>query len=276
MKRKLCFSQKIKFSALVLFLVLLVNTSYSQVSGISASKIGAYCVETVPLKDLEFEPSFNFGRITKIWDSEKKLKTKFSTSDSVETFSGLAFRCTYGLTEKLEIGMSAPADVSGFSIAMKQISFRNDRSGLAIIAGINLELANGVKDQSEKNPYELGSYVAGFCISHKVSNRFHLDFDIQGQRSVNNVRRYSHSDVFVNSDVGFYIKEHAQLICGLSYMNTFYTNSEINNSLFSIHPGISFETGDNFLIVLSSNFGLYGKNTNQCNSINIAFTMTIR
>ena len=105
--------KKIIFSSVLLLLVLIMNAAYSQVAGISASKIGTFCFGTVPAKDLEFEPSFSFGKTSQTWNSESKLQNKFANGDSIETISGLAFRCTYGLTDKLEIGMSAPADVSG-------------------------------------------------------------------------------------------------------------------------------------------------------------------
>lgn len=172
--------------------------------------------------------------------------------------------------------MSAPADVSGVSWAAKYITFQNEKSGLAFIGGVNLPLGNKIYDQTSSDPHEIGSFAGGFCISHKFNDKLLLDFDLQGQRLFNNVNENNHSDLFINSDIGYYIKEHAQLICGVSYFNNFYKNSKSDNSLFNIHPGISYETGENFLIVLSTQIGLYGKNIDQCYGVNIAFTMTIR
>ena len=73
-----------------------------------------------------------------------------------------------------------------------------------------------------------------------------------------------HFDLFVNSELSYYVTEHTQLICGLRYYNNFYHNSKSDNSLLNIHPGLAYETGDNFLIVINSPVGLYGKNEIQC------------
>ena len=268
--------KKIIFSIVLLLLVLIMNTAYSQVAGISASKIGTFCFGTVPAKDLEFEPSFSFGKTSQTWNSESKLQNKFANGDSIETISGLAFRCTYGLTDKLEIGMSAPADVSGVSWAVKYIVYQNEKSGVAAISGVNMPLGNKVYDKTSNDPHNISSFAGGICVSYKFNEKLFLDFDLQGQRLLINVKDNNHFDLFLNSDIGYYIKEHAQLICGLSYFNNFYHDSYSDNSLLNIHPGISYETGENFLIIISSPIGLYGKNIDQSYGINIAFTMTIR
>lgn len=275
MKTKCFFKLKIS-SCVILLNIVLINAAYSQVTGISASKVGTYCVGTVPTKDLEFEPSFGFGKSNQKWNSFNKLENSFATRDSSETFSEFSIRCTYGLTDKIEIGMSAPSDVSGVSFGAKYIAWQNNICGIAIISGINLPLGNRTYDQSSKDPHDISSFAAGLVFSHKINDKLLLDFDIQGQTLIKNAKDNHHYDLFVNSDLGYYVNEHTQLICGLSYYNNFYQNSKSNNSLFDIHPGISYETGDNFLIVISSPIGLYGKNETQSFGVNIAFTMTIR
>lgn len=275
MKTRLHF-KSIVLCSIAIFTVGFLTTAYSQVAGISASKAGSYCVGTVPAKDLEFEPSFGFGKSHQKWNSDNKLENSFSSSDSAESYAEFAVRCTYGLTEKLEIGMAAPADVSGVSFGAKFIAFENDKNGIAIISGLNLPLGNRTYNLNSNDPHDISSLAGGFVFSREFSEKLLFDFDLQGQTLLKDAKWNTHYDLFINSDFGYYINDHTQLICGLSYYYNFYKDPKSDNSLLDIHPGISYETGDNFLIVLSSPFGLYGKNETQSYGVNIAFTMTIR
>jgi hypothetical protein len=264
------------FGIIVLFVTVFSNPVFSQVKGISASKVGTYCIGTVPKRDLEFKPSFSFGISRQKWNSNYKLENSFATPDSLETYSEYSLRFTYGLTDKIEIGLSAPSDISGVSFGIKYIAMQNDKSGISIISGINSPLGNRFYDLSSKDSNDMVSFAVGFVYSHKINDKLLFDFDIQGQTLMKNAKENHHYDLFINSDLGYYANEHTQLICGLSYYNDFYNDSKLNNSLLDIHPGISYETGENFLIVISSPIGLYGKNEKQNYGINIAFTMTIR
>jgi hypothetical protein len=244
-----------------LFLLNLIFTgqTYSQVSGISASKIGTFCAGSVPAKDLEFEPSFI-------------LENAFAAGGSSGLTSGLAFRFTYGVTDEFEIGMSVPADASESGWGVKHRLFYNDNNGLAAIAGVNLL----IDDHSGGNTKDVLSFAGGFCISHEFRNKLLLDIDVQGQMPLDNADTINHYLAFVDTDLGYYINGDTQLILGCSYFSRFGNGSRLNSDLLTINPGLSYESGDNFLMVISSPIGLKGKYGIQNYGINIAFTMTMR
>jgi hypothetical protein len=256
--------------------IVFTNLTHAQVGGISASKVGTFCAGTVPGKDLEFEPSYSFAKSTKQWDSDNKLVNKFSTTDSAAIASELAIRCTYGFSDKLEIGISVPSDVSWASIGAKFNIWSRDHSGVSFIAGINLPMGNRVYSDKSYSLNDIGSFAGGIVISHQFSEKVLWDIDIQGQKLFRSAGVDNHSDLFINTDIGFYPKEHIQLICGMGYYNLFYRDANKNVFMIDIHPGISYETGENFLIVISSLIGLYGKNEHQWYGVNFAFAMTIR
>jgi hypothetical protein len=106
-----CTINKIVLSKLPWIIVLLMtlvigfsNIVRSQVGGISGSKLAAYCVDVVDHKKLEFEPAFFHARSKKQWDGQGNLNDLYETPDSVRYRTGLYFRFTYGLWDKLEIG----------------------------------------------------------------------------------------------------------------------------------------------------------------------------
>lgn len=252
------------------------NIANAQVGGISASKVGTFCAGTVPARDLEFEPSYSFSKASKQWNEDSKLVRKFSSSDSVEIASELAIRCTYGFSDNLEMGISVPSDVSWASFGAKFKAWSAERSEFSIIAGINLPMGNRVYSKKSDATEDIGALAAGIVFSHQFSDKLLWDIDIQGQTLLRNAGANNHSDLFINTDMGYFAKEHIQLICGIGYYGFFYKNASESISMIDFHPGISYETGENFLIVLSSAIGLYGKNENQWYGINLAFTMTIR
>jgi hypothetical protein len=266
----------VKSMGLLVGVVAFTNVINAQVGGISASKVGTFCAGTVPEKDLEFEPSFNLSRATKQWDANYKLVDKFSSPDSAEIGSGFAIRCTYGFTQKFEMGISVPSDVSGASLGAKFKTWSNDNSGFSVIAGINVPTGNRVSSNKSNSLDEIGTFAGGFVFSHKFSEKLLWDIHLQGQKLLRNAGVNNHTDVFISTDCGFYPKEQIQLIGGMGYYTNIFEDSSLNSGMLEIHPGVSYETGENFLIVASSSIGLLGKNETQSWGLNLAFTMTIR
>lgn len=258
----------------VLFITIFSIYGKSQVGGISASKIGTYCVATVPHKDIEFEPALSISKSTRKWNSNSEIERIYSTRDSLDISSELSFRFTYGLTKKLEIGMSVPMDVSVVNWGIKQIILEKKNIGIAVIGGVNSPIHSGTYDKSGINRNNTSSIAIGVVLSYMVNNSLLIDFDIQTQKNVKKTE--CNNNMFVNSDIGYYISNHCQIIMGLSYYSSLYYNNKLNSNLLFANPGISYETGDDFLIVVSSPLGLYGKNHKMSFSLNVAFTMIIK
>lgn len=83
---------------LLINLILLLSIyGFSQIGGISNSKLYSINTDAIKHHTIEFEPTVNHTSSTKYWDSNGDLQNSFSTSDSAIKNTGLSFRFTYGL-----------------------------------------------------------------------------------------------------------------------------------------------------------------------------------
>ena len=108
----------IKLSISLIALIIAGNLS-AQVGGISGSKISSYTVDVVDHHKVEFEPAFYHFKSSKRWDENSTLKNFASNADSVKWVTGLNFRITYGLLDKLEIGADFSSDLLLGRIGMR-------------------------------------------------------------------------------------------------------------------------------------------------------------
>lgn len=60
--------------------------------------------QSVPLKQIEFEPSFSFINAKKRWTTSGKRENLFNKSESLALAKELGFRFTYGIGSKTEVG----------------------------------------------------------------------------------------------------------------------------------------------------------------------------
>ena len=116
----------------------------AQVRGISASKIGAYNAQSVPGETVEFEPEFSTGWSDMIRNGEGKRVKRFSDPDSVERFTSLDFRMTYGITNGFEAGIFLSGDFELLSLGLKKRIFEGTATALSFIAGYNYSAGNGL------------------------------------------------------------------------------------------------------------------------------------
>ena len=112
---------KIKFTPAFVIIILFSQNAFSQISGISASKLVVINTETVPANKIEFEPSFNI---------------LIQKSDSMPISSDFGFRFTYGLNNKTEIGISLPINMQGINWGIKYQLAHFDKLSFGMIAGI--------------------------------------------------------------------------------------------------------------------------------------------
>ena len=99
-----------KLASLTLVIFLSIQL-FGQIGGISGSKLRSYCVDVVDHHHIEFEPAFYYGQSRRNWNNDSKLQNSFLTSDSINRYSGVGMRFTYGLFDKLEVGVSIPLDM---------------------------------------------------------------------------------------------------------------------------------------------------------------------
>ena len=117
--------------SLIALLFITIN-GFSQVIGISGSKLGAYCVDVVDHNKLEFEPAIYHFQSKKTWDNNGNLNNFAMSGDSIKYISGINFRITYGLLDKPEIGTSFSTDLQLAGLVFPNIFFNNRKKGLAL------------------------------------------------------------------------------------------------------------------------------------------------
>ncbi len=74
-----------------LFITLFITISYfsySQIGGISASKLVTLCTTTVPENTIEFEPAFSSSFSNKVWTSDGSVATFLTDSIAIESDFG--------------------------------------------------------------------------------------------------------------------------------------------------------------------------------------------
>ncbi|RLD54504.1 MAG: hypothetical protein DRJ05_14515, partial [Bacteroidetes bacterium] len=142
------YNEKSSFIFNYCIFFLLSEEAISQIGGISASKLGSVCADVVDNKKIEFEPGFFHVVSKNAWDSDGHLENLFSSDDSVRRSTGIYFRFTYGLWDKLEIGASISTDLQRSRWGLKYIVYSKEKLGFALIAGANIPFDNKDVDKS--------------------------------------------------------------------------------------------------------------------------------
>lgn len=236
-----------------IFLILFSNNLFSQISGISASKLVAINTETVPGNEIEFEPSFNFS---------------ISKDDSLQTNSNFGFRFTYGLNDRTEAGISLPMNMNGINWGIKYHALNFHKLSVGFIAGIeNALIVNNVNELNSQPFFK--SYAGGIVSTFQINEKLSIDFNSQ----IQNQFHYSKQDfhISVNSEIGYFVSEGLQLAGGFQYgKNPLY---HIPENSFILNSGMTIEKAKNFILVL--NFPYQLKTKQLPSSFGFAMALTI-
>jgi len=253
---------------------LVISTSvFAQVGGLSGSKLGALCVDVVDNKTVEFEPAFFHVVSRKTWDDEGHLKDIFGSADSVIHTTGINFRFTYGLFDKLEFGASISTDLQLSNWGIRYIVYSKKKLGIALIAGANIPFGNKVVDNSIRLSDNLTSVGGGVILSTQFSENLSLDVNAQYMAFVKTTTEKHKGSYYFNADLGYYVFKHQlQLIAGVGYQQSAFDT--FTSSTLTIYPGITVETGNNYIIVLSAPFDISGHNAIKNAGFALALTLT--
>lgn len=260
-----------KKTILIISILLYSYSIFAQVGGISNSKIIVIGTDPVPLHDFEFEPAFNIFWGDKAWDQDKKSYDLFMTNDEAFTASDFGFRFTYGLFNNVEIGVSASSDASETAWGIKYNFLNKNKFASAFALGLNLQHENIIYNKKEQAPSIAGAYI--FAI--KPTEGLCLETDIQMQKYVRNLSIEHSIDLFITSELAYYINDNIQLAFGVSYMQSKFKESNNNIELLSIYPGATIEFGETFVIILGLPFDISGRNIEQTIGLGIAITFAI-
>ncbi len=259
-------------------LFLMINfayVGYSQIGGISATKLATFGTTLVNKTEIEFEPAFSFGKQSKYWNKTGDLEPIFTNPDSVNFSSEYGFRFSYGALNSLEIGLYTPFNLSVINWGLKYRLPFGDNLTYAIIAGANTPIGNSNYDRKHRNLESASSIVGGIVLSNEFSDKLSIDFNTQYQTYIQAVPEKSINDIFVNFDAGFYITEKMQTIIGVNYFYSSFENSDNNISLFTLNPGIVVERAENFAIVMSLPIDLQGKNIEKSTGFTFALCIIL-
>lgn len=245
---------------------------YSQVGGISGSKLGAFCSDVVDHKHIEFEPAFYHVRAKKYWDGDGNLQNLYSTSDSARAETGMNFRFTYGLWDKLEIGTSISTDLSVSSWGARFVAYQNEKVGVAVIAGANIPFGNRDVDGKTRASQLMTAIGGGGVFSAQFTENLSLDFNAQYMFFMKETDNNSKGSWYANADIGYYFfQRQFQLIAGLGYQNSVFET--YSNQILTVYPGVTIETGKRYIIVISTPFDVYGENA--LKNFGVSFALTI-
>ncbi len=238
---------------ILIFIIPVSQNVFSQVGGISASKLVVINTETVPVNKIEFEPSFG------IFVSE---------SDSLKTNSDFDFRFTYGLNSKTEIGIFIPLNLNTLNWGIKYRVLEFNKLSVGIYAGImNALIVNNPNDTKISSLF--ATYAGGITSTYQFNDKISIDFSGQFQNHFDAGKQDYNS--FINSEIGYFIYDGLQFVTGLQYENHHILNSSENK--FTVNTGITVEKATNFILVL--NFPYQFKTKQTSSSIGFAMALTI-
>jgi hypothetical protein len=252
---------------LTVVLISTVNEIYSQVAGVSASKLGTVCATCVPAAHIEFEPSYSVSQTNGFWSNNSDF-IKLN-NDSVIFESDLAFRFSYGVTNDFEAGVFVPVNGENISGGAKY-HIKNKFINLALIGGINVPLTNYSDLINEGIPT---SAAAGIVISKNFCDEIGFDVHLQTQKYFKRNAILPVSEIFVASDFGYYFTDKIQFVSGFDYYRAKYSAGSASS--FSVNPGFTFERAENFILVINYSLNLFGRNTTKTNTFGFALTIMI-
>ncbi len=257
----------------LIILIFYISYSYSQIGGISASKLATICTGTVGERSIEFEPVFGIAFTEKAWDENRKLYSLYN--DSVQNSSEFGFRLSYGLFNNIELGIAFPVNLNTISAGIKYKLPFESKYSIALLSGFNMPIGNQKIDKRNKTIENTLVYVGGLVMGYDFTDKLGIDFDVQYQTHLKSVIENHTGDVFLNSDIGYYITDGFQLALGFNYSASLYTETGNNNELLVINPGFTLERAENFLIVIIVPFDVYGRNIEKSTGLTFALTITI-
>lgn len=223
-----------RFILVFLGLVATPISSYTQISGTSASKIAAMHAFPVDYKAAEFEPTYNYSR------NKNDIR-----GDSISLMSNISWRITYGLTKDVELGFNTGNNFSASCLSTKAKLYESEKLALGALAGVGLSLGNRViGDEADL----LTGYGVGFISTHTLDAKNSLDLNVQYYKSID-----SYGSLIINADFGSYsLMDKWLLVAGLGYQST------IANPIVTLYLGVSIETSTNYGVVFAPSITLSG------------------
>ncbi len=258
---------------LPVLLTLFTLQALGQIGGISGSKLRSYCVDVVDHHHIEFEPAFYYGQSRHNWDNNRNLQNSFLTQDSVNRYSGVGMRFTYGLFNKLEVGVSIPLDMKTGSFGARYVLMQHKNIGFALMGGLNIPMGEGMFNRGIKTEDNTIQGGIGGVFSFQKGDNFSVDANLEFDHFLKEPASTKTGTIYTSVDAGYYVFRHQlQLIGAIGYEHS-HLKTRLNQSRLTIYPGATIE-GENYIIVLTFPFDVYGRNVNKTTGFSLALTLT--
>lgn len=246
---------------------------FSQIMGISASKLGTYNAQAISKNHLEFEPSISMAWTRSKWDLNYNEIPMFQSNDSSSYETELGFRFTYGLFDNIEIGIFTPAHASCIGTGIKYNFISLDNLYLSAMAGVNFHTGNSTYNTKIDYSDKTTSINGGLILSYEFNNKLSIDINGQMHKHVRETLDKHLYDTFFSTDIGYFVTNGQQLVTSINYSKVVYEESTLNQELFMLNTGLTIETANNYLLVLSAPIDIFGKNCNKIRGFSIALTI---
>ena len=246
---------------------------YSQVKGLSASKLVSLSTQSVPYHQIEFEPSFSFFSANERWTNSHDREQLYRQDDSIALAKELGFRFTYGIGNKTELGSYITSNTSTIAVSVKHKFFDNSKVSFAGLGGVNIYSGDGVYSRQLCTDENGTSVVAGLIGNIELSEKWSADMDAQSQVFLNKDFNADCQNTFANLDVSFRAAKKLQVINSFNYYRGNDKAGNIINERFTITPGAVFESSGQFIVVVGFPVDVWGRNTEIYRGISFALTI---
>ena len=239
---------------------------FSQVGGLSNTKVVLPATATVEAGDFEFEPSFNVFWSNKEWDQEGKT-LEF---DNTTRVSGLAYRFTAGFNHNIEAGLVVPEDVSSLSFGFKWLFWNNNGKSIALQSGADFESETKIISETEKS---MRVITNGIIFTYEPYAKLSIDSDVTFSLYSTEIddQPVNYSGTF-DIGVGYFLTNRFQTIVELNSGRISFENSNFNSSKTNGTLGIKYTPNDSVAIIFGLKQGLFGSNNAKGVSFVGAFT----
>lgn len=249
----------------VLMIIVLVgayaNTVFTQIGTASSNLLASFNAYTLPENLLEFEPTYTYSRSLGYFNPTGEYVDRAG----VDIGSSLYFRATYGVSDIVELGAGLTTELDILNLSAKVYLIGNDHLGFALMGGINSDITSGSRALSSLQR----QYILGIASHYIFSDALSVNASLQYQ----DLNSYQGSDIFFNSEVGYYVNESLLTIAGFGWSR--YSNSELPESvLFSLFPGFAIER-PSFAITFQGQFDITGINIPSTTSLGVSFTLIL-
>lgn len=236
---------------LVLTILLLSENFYTQINGLSASKLFVYDAITIKPGSFEFEVC------TKTFTA----RSQFDENANTVLLNGrlyeseLDFRFTFGLMNDVEVGVEIPSDLDKLFLATKIKLYKTSFVGISAIAGAGYGIKSRFINYGQTDTDRYENFSAGTVSTFKVTDDTSIDLHLIFTRLLKDeVNHHLH----FAAGYGYFLKENLQVV--LEVNGKKQINGENNIDKIMITPGITFDPAENFSVTAAVHLDVAGKN----------------